>query len=146
MLKIYLDNCCYSRPFDDLTQEKVNLEAKAIEVILGKHIRKELEIYKSMAIDFEMSKIKDPDKKMQVEDLYNALNLVEINYSQKIRERAIELREYNIKDMDALHIAFAESIVIDYLITTDKPMLSSSKRVDLKSKVINPIEFIMEVV
>ena len=23
MLKLYLDNCCYSRPFDDLTQEKI---------------------------------------------------------------------------------------------------------------------------
>ncbi len=22
MLKLYLDNCCYNRPFDDLTQEK----------------------------------------------------------------------------------------------------------------------------
>ena len=23
MLKIYLDNCCYNRPFDDLSQEKI---------------------------------------------------------------------------------------------------------------------------
>ena len=31
MLKLYLDNCCYSRPFDDLTQEKNNLESQAIK-------------------------------------------------------------------------------------------------------------------
>ena len=29
MLKIYLDNCCYSRIFDDLTQEKINLESRS---------------------------------------------------------------------------------------------------------------------
>lgn len=44
MLKLYLDNCCYSRIFDDLTQEKVNLEASAIETIFRKHINKEVVI------------------------------------------------------------------------------------------------------
>jgi hypothetical protein len=29
MLKIYLDNCCYNRPFDDLSQEKVKDESTA---------------------------------------------------------------------------------------------------------------------
>ena len=29
MLKIYLDNCCCGRPFDDLSQEKINDEATA---------------------------------------------------------------------------------------------------------------------
>jgi hypothetical protein len=28
-LKVYLDNCCYNRPFDDLSQEKVVKEASA---------------------------------------------------------------------------------------------------------------------
>lgn len=36
MLKLYLDNCCYSRPFDDLRQEKNNLEAQAIKIIIDK--------------------------------------------------------------------------------------------------------------
>ena len=29
MLKLYLDNCCYNRPFDDLRQEKIKLEARS---------------------------------------------------------------------------------------------------------------------
>lgn len=29
MLKLYLDNCCYSRPFDDVKQEKINLEIRS---------------------------------------------------------------------------------------------------------------------
>jgi hypothetical protein len=146
MLKIYLDNCCYNRPFDDLTQEKISLEARAIEAILRRYILKDFEIYKSMAIDFEICKIKDYNKKRQVDDLYNSINLNDIEYTQEIKQRAIKLREYNIKDMDALHIAFAESIEVNYIITTDKQMINASKKANLKVKVINPIEFIMEVV
>lgn len=146
MLKLYLDNCCYNRPFDDLTQEKVNLEASAIETIFRKHINKEIEIYKSMAIDFEISKINYENKRRQVEDLYDAIESIEIAYSQEIKQRAIELREYNIKDMDSLHLAFAESEDVDYFITTDRLLINASKRANLKIKVINPIEFIMEVI
>lgn len=146
MLKLYLDNCCYNRPFDNLEQEKINLEANAIENIFRKHINKEIEIYKSMAIDFEISKIKSDNKRRQVEDLYDAIESIEIAYSQKIKQRAIELREYNIKDMDSLHLAFAESEDVDYFITTDRLLINASKRANLKIKVINPIEFIMEVI
>lgn len=146
MLKLYLDNCCYNRPFDDLEQEKINLEANAIENIFRKHINKEVEIYKSMAIDFEISKIKSDNKRRQVEDLYDAMELIEIDYSEEIKQIAIELRQYNIKDMDSLHLAFAESNDIDYFITTDRLLINVSKRANLKIKVINPIEFIMEVI
>lgn len=146
MLKIYLDNCCYSRPFDDLKQEKINLEASAIEEIFRKSINKELKIYKSKAIDFEISKINYESKRRQVEDLYDAMELIEIKYSFEIKKRAIELRKYNIKDMDALHLAFAESQEIDYFITTDKLLINASKRANLRMRVINPVQFIMEVI
>ena len=146
MLKLYLDNCCYNRPFDDLTQEKVNLEASAIETILKKHINNEIEIYKSAAIDFEISKINYENKRRQVEDLYDSMDLKEIMYSKEIKQRAIALKQYNIKDMDALHLAFAESENVDYFITTDKILINCSKRANLNFKVINPIEFVMEVI
>ena len=64
----------------------------------------------------------------------------------KIIKRAYEIRKYNIKDMDSLHIAYAESFNIDYFITTDKLLINASKRAGLKMKVINPIEFVMEVI
>ena len=146
MLKLYLDTCCYNRPFDNLEQEKINLEANAIENIFRKHINKEIEIYKSMVIDFEISKIKLDNKRRQVEDLYDAMELSQISYTQEIKQRALELKQFNIKDMDALHLACAKSANIDYFITTDRLLINASKRANLKIKVINPIEFIMEVI
>ena len=146
MLKLYLDTCCYNRPFDDLEQEKINLEANAIENIFRKHINKEVEIYKSMVIDFEISKIKLDNKRRQVEDLYDAMELSQITYTPEIKQRALELKQFNIKDMDALNLSFAESADIDYFITTDRLLINASKRANLRIKVINPIEFIMEVI
>ncbi len=146
MLKLYLDTCCYNRPFDNLEQEKINLEANAIENIFRKHINKEIEIYKSMVIDFEISKIKLDNKRRQVEDLYDAMELSQISYTQEIKQRALELKQFNIKDMDALHLACAKSANIDYFITTDRLLINASKRANLKIKAINPIEFIMEVI
>lgn len=145
MITLYLDNCCYSRPFDDLKQEKINFEATAIESIFTKNETKELKIYKSKAIDYEISKIRDNNKRRQIEDLYDAINMVEIPYSSKVKKIEKELENYNIKYMDALHIAFAESAEIDYFITTDKLLINASKRANLNINVMNPVEFIMEV-
>ena len=146
MLKLYLDNCCYSRPFDDLRQEKINLEAQAIKVIIDKYCKDEFEIYTSDALILEMNNIKDQIKRAKVLEVYNKLNLTNIKFSEKIKQRAIELRQYNIKDMDSLHLAFAESKDVDYFITTDRLLINASKRENLKIKVINPINFIMEVI
>jgi len=145
MLKIYLDNCCYARLFDDLTQTKIYLESKAIESILLLFEKRELEIHTSQAAVFEFSNIPDLSKKRQIEDLYNALSLNNIEYNDSIKNRAIELRSHNIKDMDSLHIAFAESAGVDYFITTDKFLWNVSQRATLKIQILNPIDFILEV-
>ena len=146
MLKLYIDNCCYNRPFDDLRQEKNNLEAQAIKLIVDKYWKDEFEIYTSDALVIEMNNIKDQIKKAKVLEVYNKLNLINIPFSNNIIKRASELRKYNIKNMDSLHIAYAESSNIDYFITTDKLLINASSRANLNVKVINPISFIMEVI
>lgn len=146
MIKLYLDNCCYSRPFDDLTQEKNNLEAQAIKVIIDKYSKNEFEIYTSEVLTLEMNNIKDQIKRAKVLEVYNKLNLTNIPFSDKIIKRANEIKQYNIKNMDSLHIAYAEIFNIDYFITTDRLLINASNRADLKVKVINPINFIMEVI
>ena len=90
--------------------------------------------------------IKLDNKRRQVEDLYDAMELSQITYTPEIKQRALELKQFNIKDMDALHLSFAESTDIDYFITTDRLLINASKRANLRIKVINPIEFIMEVI
>jgi len=146
MLRIYLDNCCYNRPFDEIRNEKIKIESQAVEEIIGKFVKKEIQIFTSGAIEFELSRISEGSKKRQVEDLYDSLDLLSIPYTNNLDKRVDELEEYNIHFMDAYHIAYAESKNLDYLLTVDKKLINASKRGPLKIKVISPVEFIMEVI
>lgn len=110
------------------------------------YINKKILIYKSRAIDYEINRISNGNKKRQVEDLYDSLELENIPYTYELDKRVEELEKFNIHYMDAYHIAYAESKKLDYLITVDKQLINSSKKANLELKVINPIEFIMEVI
>ena len=39
---IYLDNCCYNRPFDDQTQERIHLESEVILTACTLHPQRKL--------------------------------------------------------------------------------------------------------
>ncbi len=109
------------------------------------YLNKEIKIYASRVIDYEINNISDGNKKRQIEDLYDGLELEKIPYSYAIKERVQELKKFNIHYMDAYHISYAESKNLDYFITVDKQLISASKRANLELKVVNPIQFIMEV-
>ena len=146
MLKLYLDNCCYNRPFDDLTNQKNYIESQAIIVILDLYKKDKLDIYKSKILDYEISQMKNITKKNKILDVYSSIQSNYIDTTNEIIDRAKELKKYNIKEKDALHIAYAEYGNLDYFITVDKILINATSKVkDLKIKVMNPIEFIMEV-
>ncbi len=146
MLKLYLDNCCYNRPFDDLTNQKNYIESQAIIVILDLYKKDKLDIYKSKILDYEISQMKNITKRNKILDVYSSIQSNYIDTTNEIIDRAKELKKYNIKEKDALHIAYAEYGDLDYFITVDKILINATSKVkDLKIKVLNPIEFIMEV-
>ena len=64
---------------------------------------------------------------------------------RKNSQEGITLVALVITNMDAYHIAYAESKEIDYFITVDKQLINASKRARLELKVVNPMEFILEV-
>ena len=142
--RIYLDVCCYCRPFDDQRQERIRLEAEAVLLILNNCQKGIWNVIGSDAIDFEISKIPDPIKRFKVESLYAICkNKVKIN--EEIHLIAKELQSLGFKALDALHIACAEAGKADVLLTTDDDIIKlASKRV-LKVKVENPCVWLLEV-
>ena len=54
--KIYLDNCCYNRPYDDQTQPKVILETLAKLYIQELVLDQKLELVWSYILKFENSR------------------------------------------------------------------------------------------
>ena len=90
-MKIYLDNCCYNRLFDDRSNIKNYLEREAILIIMQKAYDGEEEIIGSDILDIEISKIINAEKRNDVEGVYRSLisNVVEID--ERIKSRAEEI-------------------------------------------------------
>lgn len=144
-MKIYLDNCCYNRLFDDRSNIKNYLEREAILIIMQKAYDGEEEIIGSDILDIEISKIINDEKRNDVEGVYRSLisNVVEID--EQIKTRAEEIIKLsNIKAFDSLHLASAEAGA-DMLLTTDMKFLRNCKKILCKVDVKNPIEYVMEV-
>lgn len=144
-MKIYLDNCCYNRLFDDRSNIKNYLEREAILIIMQKAYEGEDEIIGSDILDIEISKIANPEKRGNVEGVYRTLvsNVQVLN--KGIEDRAKEImKTSNIRAFDSLHLASAE-VGADILLTTDVRFLRNCKRIFCKVDVKNPIEYVMEV-
>ena len=141
MLKIYLDNCCYNRPFDDFTIGKNGLEANAKLFIQA------LVKYKSVALYYSfMSLIENDDSPFEENKEYiidyieiNATGFVGTKRFDEIELLADEIMKTGIKKKDATHLACAIIAECDYFITTDKRVL---KYLTDKIKIMNPIGFV----
>ena len=139
-MRLYLDNWCFNRPFDDQTQLRISLESQAkLEVqhmiLDGTHtlVWSYMLEYENLQNPFEIRK----DAIIKWKDIAE-INAVE---NENILKRAERLSELGIKAKDAIHIACAIESGCDYFLTTDIGILK--KKID-SIKVRNPIEFISE--
>jgi len=144
--RIYMDVCCLNRPFDDLEQERIRLEAEAILWILQRCQNREWSLVNSDALEFELEKTPNREKAKQVASLLG-LAQTRIDSSQVIESRAEALISMGFKLYDALHIAFAEAANVDVMLTTDDRLLRRSLRCkdELRVTVENPVMWLMKV-
>jgi len=144
-VRIYLDNCCFNRPYDDQIQEKIHLESEAVLAIIKKGEQLNFEFIGSSALDLEISQIPDIYKREKVKFFYEQTITTKAKYNKAILERAKELQELSaIRMLDIFHLAFAESYS-DILLTTDLRFEKACSKLSLKIKVMNPMNYFMEV-
>lgn len=143
-MRIYLDSCCYNRPFDDLTQERIYLESEAILNILDKGFQGKYELIGSDVIEYELYQIRDIAKRQNVLDLYKNVQ-IQIEECEEIDVRAKEIRsQSNIHIFDSLQIACAEAGGADVMLTTDDKLEKMASRLDLNVTIMNPSKFVIE--
>ena len=138
--KIYLDNCCYNRPFDQQDNLRVHLESLA-KLELQSRIRDgEIQMVWSYILDYEVSKIPFQDRREAIEPWYGLASQVVTTGSDTILESAHILQnKYGFKKYDALHVACAISAGCDYFVTTDDKLLKSHVT---EISIVNPIDLI----
>jgi len=141
MLKIYLDNCCYGRPFDNQKDPVIRVETQA-KVFIQSLVRyKALElVYSSVSIE-EIAAIPFEENSRSILDFIekNAKYYVSTDNNETAIVLTEEIMRTGIKIKDASHTACAIIAKCDYLITTDKRLI---KYTDNRIKIVNPIEFL----
>jgi len=142
--RIYLDCCCFNRPFDDQSDARVRLESEAVLTIIDKCEMGTWRFLKSDVLFDEISAITAPLRKHRILTLY-AVAAEDVPLNDAIVSRAKELTAYNIKPYDALHLASAEYARADVFLTVDKKLVNQSQRAGLTVKVYNVAAWLMEV-
>ena len=145
-MRIYLDNCCFNRPFDMQNQDIIILESEAVLTIIERCAKNDDWLFFSSDIlNDEMDNIIDPVKKQNVLCLYNfAEEHIELNAD--ILKRAFDLQSFNFGSYDALHLASAENGGADVFLTTDRKLIKHTEKVDLHVGVFNPFVWLSEVI
>ncbi len=145
MIRVYLDNCCLSRPLDDQAQDRVRLETEAISQIFDHVVRGLWTLIGSDALDAEIAAIRDPDRRRSVEILVS--NATEhVHFSPDRIRRGELLESMGFRGYDSLHIACAEAAGADVLVTTDDALLRRARRLqgELAIRVANPLTWLKE--
>ena len=138
---VYLDNCCYNRPYDDQKDFIIRLETEAKLFIQEQIQLGILDLVWSFVLDYENSKNPFLDKRERI-DYWRNLAKTDCVLTEFIRNKAKELiQNFNLKQADASHIACAIYANAEYFITTDKGIL---KRNINEIKTVNPITFVQE--
>jgi predicted nucleic acid-binding protein len=139
-VKIYLDNCCYNRPFDTPNGNTIIFESNAKMSIQLLITSEKIILAYSLILLEEIYNNPFKYKKEQILSfLSNAKVYVGIDKHQQIDMEATEIMKSGIKYMDAAHISAAIIAKCDFFITTDKKLLNY--KLD-KIEIINPIDFI----
>ena len=144
ILKIYFDVCCYNRPFDDLTQLRIRLEAEAVLAILRIVQERKWVLVSSEVVDLEISNMKNSTKRNKVFELSH-LSQESVFITEAIIKRANNLQTFGVKALDSFHIAAAESSGVDVFLSTDDDLVKLANRLALSVRVANPLGWLGEV-
>lgn len=148
-MRLYFDCCCYNRPFDDQSQNRIHDESEAVLSLINRCQKDNLgTVLGSTILKMEIDRISDPAKKAKVSALSKAISEI-ILYNEIIKKRAIEIQALAaIHEMDSLHIASAEFANVDVFLSTDDKLLKACHKIStkLKIRVKNPVSFLAEVI
>jgi predicted nucleic acid-binding protein len=145
-LRLYLDACCLSRLTDDQSQARVHDEAEAVEGILRLVGEGRATWVSSIALEIEINRNPDTDRRRDVASLLAFANEVVVPRSGTA-ERATFFQKLGFGNFDALHLASAEQGQADVFLTTDDDLLRRAGRCGskLRIRVQNPLSWYQEV-
>lgn len=140
--RIYLDNCCFNRPYDDQEPLTIRMETEAKLRVQEMIKAGELALAWSYILDFENAANPCAERRFEIQrweslaDRHAIENAAVLAYMGKGVAGGL-------KPLDALHVACAMELECDAFLTVDKGILRKAGTIE-KMKIMNPIDFIIE--
>ncbi|MDR3011732.1 MAG: hypothetical protein LBU70_00760 [Chitinispirillales bacterium] len=143
-MKIYFDTCCYGRQWDDQDKPEISAETTAIITIIKTCRDDGYEIWGSGAVKFELGNIPhDHPNRADIIGFYKDTVNKRYNLTQADFARARELQTQGIGAIDSQHMAAAEAIGTDVLLTVDEPFLKRIAKKNLSEvQIVNPLTYL----
>ena len=137
---LYLDNCCFNRPFDDQSQLSISLETQAKLFVQDTIQEGHFELLWSYVLEHENNRNPFEARRDSVLG-WKDLAVKSVVESEEILLFGEELMRRGVKLYDALHVACAYVGGCDRFLTVDKGLLNKPIS---EIKVQNPIDFVRE--
>ena len=137
-MKLYFDTCCYNRPFDDLSQERVRQESDAVLSIIARARLCNAGIFGSAALIGEIVSIQNEERRNKVALLYRITTQF-VERDEAVVKRAKELQGKGMHAMDSMHVALSEKVDAVFL-TVDDKLLRICKRLGINA--MSPTEYL----
>lgn len=141
IMRIYLDNCCFNRPYDDQTYISISLETQAKLHIQDLIRKKQIELATSYMLVYENGQNPYEIRKNTITEFIenNTTIFVSIAKEKYVIEKASKIMSTGVKYKDACHVACAILSKSEYLLTTDYRLLKYKTD---EIKIVNPLDFI----
>ncbi len=139
-MRIYLDNCCFNRPFDDQKKLKIYLESEAKLFVQQQILDRKYELVWSYILDYENGQNPFDVRKQTVSE-WKDIASVNVMENEDVISFAEKLTVQGTKAKDSLHISCAVYAGCKYFLTTDKKLFN----IDIKEiEIVSPIDFLNE--
>lgn len=140
-MRIYLDNCCYNRPYDDQSQIKISLETQAKLYVQRLVKEKRIELATSYVLNYKNSDNPYEMRRNSISEFLTTETIVyvDVSHHEELAVMVSEIMDTGIKYKDACHVACAIYAGCDFFISTDVRLL---KYKNDKIMMLNPIDFL----
>lgn len=124
-MRIYLDNCCYNRPYDDQSQIRISLETQAKLYIQRLVKEKRIELATSYVLNYENSDNPYEMRRNSIAEFVTTETsvYVDVSHHEELAVVVSEIMDTGIKYKDACHVACAIYAGCDFFVSTDVRLL-----------------------
>ena len=142
-MRIYMDNCCFNRPYDEQTNITNSLETQAKLVIQELIKSGRYDLVSSEILEYEINASPYIEQSAVIRAYIGKYASFKVGEkrAKDVEAKAAEIMKTGVKYKDALHVASAIIADCEYFISVDKRLLKYDTD---EIKLVNPIAFVSE--